>query len=309
MLLLGRILESAGHHQAAALRYIQVVRSRGCDDDTIDVYERLGEIYVAAGEERAARKLLTAVVEHDPARAGATAALARIGGPLEGRLSQAPPIAAAAPRGAAPGPAGAAPAATPIVGEPAPLRLGVDLGGVRPLVLPAPPGGGTTSGPQVTTVNRGVDQMRRLPLFAELNLDELRALESLSVRAAFAAGSILIEQDRTAESLFMILSGKVDVLRVDAAGAETLLGEFGYGASLGEVTLVDEGPTSARVRAKSDVIALRWALPQLRRHLAVHEAAALRLLRVISRTLSVRLRETTRLATLGPIIENGPPRA
>jgi CRP-like cAMP-binding protein len=66
-----------------------------------------------------------------------------------------------------------------------------------------------------------------------------------------------------------------------------------------ETTLVDEGPTSARVEAIADVVAFAWPLDRLRRHLATHEGTALRVLRVISRTLSVRLREANRLVAKG----------
>jgi len=79
-------------------------------------------------------------------------------------------------------------------------------------------------------------------------------------------------------------------------GRATVLGELGYGASLGEMALVDDGPTSARVEAVSEVVAYGWPLERLRRHLATNEGTALRLLKVISRTLSVRLRETNRIA-------------
>jgi hypothetical protein len=49
----------------------------------------------------------------------------------------------------------------------------------------------------------------------------------------------------------------------------------------------------------ADVVAFAWPLDRLRRHLATHEGTALRVLRVISRTLSVRLRETNRLVAKG----------
>ena len=71
----------------------------------------------------------------------------------------------------------------------------------------------------------------------------------------------------------------------------------GFGAALGEMALVDEGPTSARVRARTPVVAFAWPIDALRRHLAADERTALRVLRVLSRTLSVRLRETNRRVT------------
>ena len=171
-------------------------------------------------------------------------------------------------------------------------------GGVRPLVLPAPTLGAEAGGAagKLTAMNADVDLLRELPLFAELSLDELRALQSLGQRCKLAPGELLIEQNREGEHLFVMLSGKVRVVHFAESGAATVLGELGYGAALGDMALVDSGPTSARVEALAPSEAYVWPLAQLRPYLASHEGTALRILKVISRTLSVRLRETNRRA-------------
>ncbi len=275
--LLGRILELAGQRDVAAARYIEVVKSRPLDQVSIDVYERLGEIYAASGHEGPARKLLSAVLKLNPGRERALKALASLGGP-----------ASVSPRSLALPAAGMAPAS-----QAAPLALGgAGTDEVRPLVLP----GGPSPAPaaSVTVVNEDVDALRQLPLLAELSLGELRALCAIGVRRKWAPGAILIEQDRDATDLVVVLAGHVIVCLVTAS-AEAPLVELGYGACLGEMALVDEGPTSARVRAKTEVTGFRWPMERLRGHLKANEGTALRLLRVISRTLSVRLRETNRL--------------
>jgi CRP-like cAMP-binding protein len=154
-------------------------------------------------------------------------------------------------------------------------------------VLPPPPAD------TVTAVRKDVDVLRNLPLFSEMSLDELRAIHQIAERCTFSPGEVLIEQDWPASNVLVILSGTVIVSQASAAG-EAVLAELGTGASVGEMALVDEGPTSARVRAKTSVSAFRWPMDRLRSHLNTHERTALSLLKVISRTLSVRLRETNR---------------
>lgn len=299
MLLLGRILEHAGHRDTAATHYIRAIKACPLDASSIEVYERLGEIYVAVGETQAARKLFEAACKFDPQREKPRAALAALG--------ITPPAAAAPAPSKAPSPPPAqqsrapAPQVSAVPVPPAPSISAAPAGPsslLRPLLLPPPPGAPAEAASEgkITAVNQDVDVLRQIPLLSELALDELRALQSFGARTSFSAGEIMIEQGCEGVRMLLVLSGKVRISHLDEAGKATVLGELGYGASLGEMALVDDGPTSARVEAVGEVVAYGWPLERLRRHLATNEGTALRLLKVISRTLSVRLRETNRIA-------------
>jgi len=301
-LLLGRILEHAGHREAACAQYIQVVKACPIDAVVADIYERLAAIYVVVGEAPAAAKLYNAVLKFDPTRKKASEALTALGAPRVSALPPQPSLQqpGATTRAGTPGPAAPVPAAAP---APAIFSAHETPGasGVKPLVLPTPPSAAAKAesvGGSMTAVNVDVEALRNLPLFSELSLDELRALQSLGARKKFASSTILIEQGQEGAGLFVILSGKVRVLHLDDAGAATQLGELGFGASVGEMALVDEGPTSARVQAVSEGEAFVWPMDRMRKHLGTHEGTALRILKVVSRTLSVRLRETNRRAAV-----------
>ena len=95
--LFGRLLEHAKHADAAMERYIEIVKSTPCNDETLPIYERLGRMYADQGEERAARKLLTAVVQREPTRKEAREALENLG-----RGTQNPSEALDAPFGGEP---------------------------------------------------------------------------------------------------------------------------------------------------------------------------------------------------------------
>jgi len=299
MLLLGRILEHAGHRDTAATHYIRAIKACPLDASSIEVYERLGEIYVAVGETQAARKLFEAACKFDPQREKPRAALAALGVTPPAATAPAPSKAPSPPpaqQSHAPAPhvsnAPVPPAPSISVAPAGPSSL------LRPLLLPPPPGAPASEDSQgmITAVNQDVDVLRQIPLLSELALDELRALQAFGERKTFAPGQTMIEQGCEGAHMLLVLSGKVRISHVDDDGRATVLGELGYGASLGEMALVDDGPTSARVEAVSEVVAYGWPLERLRRHLATNEGTALRLLKVISRTLSVRLRETNRIA-------------
>ncbi len=277
VLLLGRIFEHAGHRDVAVARYLEVAKAGPPTRDNVGVFERLGELYAQAGEVKAARKLLRAVLAIDPTRERAAQGLASL--PPE------PPGAAHASMPPKPGaPLAVAPLVLP------PLTAMRAPAGAAPAVAG---GRGMTS---LTAVHEDVDTLRQLPLFADLSLDELRTLHALGHRRAYAAGALLIEQGQAAEHVIVLLAGSVQV-SARGAGPEVALAELGYGAALGEMALVDEGPASARVRARTDVTAFVWPIDGLRRHLASDERTALRVLKVISRTISVRLREANRRLT------------
>lgn len=251
MLLLGRILEYTGHVDAATARYLEVVHARPLDASTVDIHERLIDLYVASGNEREARRFINSVIRHDPSRQKAPRAL----GLLLGKgSSEATMRSASTPRPVDP------PASTGVI--------------------------------SVTAVHPIIDALRQLPLLTELSLGELRALHALGEQCHYEQDETLIEPDQEGKYLIVLLSGAVQVARVDG-GRETPLAELRYGACVGEMALIDQGPTSARVRALRAVDAFRWPIERLRQHLASEEHTALSLLRVMSRTLSVRLRETS----------------
>jgi tetratricopeptide (TPR) repeat protein len=258
MQLLGRILEYTGYRDAAAARYLEVVNSRPLDQTTVDIHERLIELYVIAGNANDARRLINRVLTFAPSRPRAARAL----GQLLGKGSTEATLRSPGPQHS----------------DSAPPRSTADQ--------PASSGQIGT----ITAVHPTVDSLRKLPLLAELSLDELRSLHALGERCTFSAGQTIIEADTDGAHFVVLLAGSVEVLRPSPQGA-IHLAELRYGACLGEMALVDEGPTSAHVRALTDVTAFRWPIDVIRKHLLGDERTALRMLRVMSRTLSVRLRE------------------
>jgi len=93
-------------------------------------------------------------------------------------------------------------------------------------------------------------------------------------------------------ALYVIRSGTVSVQRVNNGKAKEVA-VLGEGDHLGEMSLVDESPTSARVVAKGTVVAFEVARDHFLRFMEANEKFAVRVLRVFVKTLCQRLRETT----------------
>jgi len=149
------------------------------------------------------------------------------------------------------------------------------------------------AGSQVVSVMDGFEFLRGTPLFEELSLAELKAFYNVSEIRNFKEGDIIIEQGEPGKALYIIKKGSVWVQRV--AGDEvTNIVELSPGVHVGEMSLVDDGPTSARVAAaQDDTEAFEITREKFFELLRASDRTALKLYRVFVDTLSKRLRETT----------------
>ncbi|NMB77247.1 MAG: cyclic nucleotide-binding domain-containing protein [Myxococcales bacterium] len=161
--------------------------------------------------------------------------------------------------------------------------------------VPAPevPAGEEEEGEaQIVGVMEGFDFLQKIPLFADMPLAEMKAFYNICEERVFQDGERLIEQDRPGMALYVLREGTVEVQRVD--GEKTVpVATLKAGDHVGEMALVDEAPTSARVVAQGTVRTFEISRDRFLRFLQSNEKFAVRVLRVFVRTLCQRLRETT----------------
>jgi len=75
---------------------------------------------------------------------------------------------------------------------------------------------------------------------------ELKALSERAIMRAFAKNTVIVSEGDRADSLYIVLSGRVRAYVSDDQGKEMFLSEAGKGEYFGEMAL-DEGPRSASV--------------------------------------------------------------
>ncbi|HUT78576.1 MAG TPA: cyclic nucleotide-binding domain-containing protein [Polyangia bacterium] len=275
--LLGRFFEKTGNDEQALQRYAEAVRGRPLDENTAEIHHRLAGLLARGGRMEQAARLWTAVLGAVADHPGARQGLA-----LLGAATREPPALPAAP------------AATPSAAAAAPASSGA---GFPPLILPGDPQAPAAppAAPRGVVAVRGdFDVLRSLPVFAALSLDELRSLHTLADRQSFDPGAVLIEEGEPGRNLFVLVAGEVKVEVDGGAGALLEVARLGTGASLGEMALVDSGPTSARVTATEPTVAFGFPLDRLAAHLETEPRAGFKVLLVLGRILSSRLRETNR---------------
>jgi len=136
------------------------------------------------------------------------------------------------------------------------------------------------------TVRREV--LGHSPLFRDMSNYQIRKAILISRRQHFAPGELLIEQGTLGRSMFLVLSGEVEVVRHDGDQSHQLAVR-GAGEVFGEVGYVREIERTADVRAVSAVEALRFDYERMRHDLRYFPRIVARLNFNISRILGERL--------------------
>lgn len=137
----------------------------------------------------------------------------------------------------------------------------------------------------------GYDALKALPIFEGLSLDEMKLFYTVCESVFFQQGEVLIEQGHPGEGLIIIREGNCIVSKVEQGGHETTLATLGPGKYVGEMSLIDDAPTSARVRAQGNVKALRIRKERFEQLMFANDRIALRVYRTFVKTLSDRLRQ------------------
>jgi CRP/FNR family transcriptional regulator, cyclic AMP receptor protein len=103
-----------------------------------------------------------------------------------------------------------------------------------------------------------LDLIRRIPIFAMLSEAEAALLSQNANKQRFKRGENLLTQGERTDALFIVLTGKARVVVMDHRQREVILSDLQPGECVGEMSLIDNEPHSATVRADTvcDVLVL-----------------------------------------------------
>jgi CRP/FNR family transcriptional regulator, cyclic AMP receptor protein len=133
-----------------------------------------------------------------------------------------------------------------------------------------------------------------MPIFGALAGETLAFLVDQSRIRQVARGNDFFREGEPAESLYVLESGRVEVVRT-WQGVERVVNALGKGDCFGEMALLDLGPRSASVRAIEDCTAIELRADDLYR-LYEHDVAQFALVQMnLAREVSRRLRRTDEL--------------
>ena len=103
-----------------------------------------------------------------------------------------------------------------------------------------------------------LDLIRRVPLFSTLTQAQAEAVADSVVKRRFKRGECIVEQGKKSNCLAIVLTGRARVVTTDTRGREVILATMNPGEYVGELSLIDNQPHSATVKAEvqTDVLIL-----------------------------------------------------
>ena len=137
------------------------------------------------------------------------------------------------------------------------------------------------------TQDRRAELLAGCPLFKGIDADGLAKLAALATPVDFPAGHVIARQGEIGTGFFVIVSGRVRVVRDGAVVARLGPGEF-----FGELSVLDQMPRNATVAADEPTSCLALASWDFDTVLLEEPALTLAILRGVAR----RLREVTESA-------------
>jgi CRP-like cAMP-binding protein len=103
-----------------------------------------------------------------------------------------------------------------------------------------------------------LELIRRVPLFSTLTPAQAEGVAAAVTKRRFKRAENIVEQGKKSNFLAILLTGRARVMTADDRGREVILATLNPGDYLGEMSLIDNQPHSATVRAEiqTDVLIL-----------------------------------------------------
>ncbi|MET4578931.1 Crp/Fnr family transcriptional regulator [Ottowia thiooxydans] len=140
------------------------------------------------------------------------------------------------------------------------------------------------------TMLSSLDLIRRVPLFSMLTDAQAASVADAVVKRRFKRGETIVEQGKKSNALFILLNGRARVITADGRGREVILATLAPGDHIGEMSLIDNEPHSATVRAEVQTDVLMLGRLEFARCLPENSSMAY----AIMRGLVQRLRQADR---------------
>jgi CRP/FNR family cyclic AMP-dependent transcriptional regulator len=139
-----------------------------------------------------------------------------------------------------------------------------------------------------STTSQRADLLSRVPLFAGLSRRHVKRLAEAATDARYRPGTTMVLEGKSGDTFFVIVDGEADVLR-----GVRRVARLGPGDFFGEIALLDGGPRTATVEARTPVLAMRLGRATFNQMLKVEPKVGVKILDEVAH----RIREREKLLT------------
>jgi len=136
-------------------------------------------------------------------------------------------------------------------------------------------------------------------LFRELAEEQRKTLIASCERMEFDPGATIFQKGDSAEFLYVVEKGKVDIV-ISSEGEEIVLASFAGGSFFGELGVFDQQPRNATARANEAVSLVGVPAKAVARLIEQHPTAARHFLRVVTQRLRAADEMLSRLKIRNP---------
>ncbi len=130
-----------------------------------------------------------------------------------------------------------------------------------------------------------VELLRSVPLFSDLEQDELESFSQVAVQRSFPAGTRVFHEGDTSDACYIVSSGSFRVTREHSDGRAITLATLGPGEVFGELAMLDRDVRSASAEALEDGELLALPASEVRALLARHPEISVKLVAALVRRL------------------------
>jgi len=130
-----------------------------------------------------------------------------------------------------------------------------------------------------------IESLRAIPMFSGVSEDALESIASLMIERGFPKNKTIVEEGAPGDYMYIIVEGRVKVTKLSGDGREKILELLDVGDFFGEMSLFDEAPRSASVKAMAEVRILALARNDFLRLLSRSPDLALSVIQELTRRL------------------------
>ena len=148
-----------------------------------------------------------------------------------------------------------------------------------------------------------LEEVRRVPLFADLSEVDLERLYQMAETISIHSGELVFEEGSPGDALYVVLDGELEVTK-RRGGQDVVLAVRGVGEFIGEMSLLEQAPRSASVRALRESRLLVISQAAFQTLLSCSPSAHLTILRTVTsrlRSTESMLVQSEKMAALGTL--------
>ena len=125
-----------------------------------------------------------------------------------------------------------------------------------------------------------------VPLFATLDTATLERMSAFAFRRTFTAGERIVEEGRTANGLFVVVHGRVDIVKGIDGPTPDVVATLGDGEPIGEMEILAGWPRTASAIACEETEAVGMDSWVFLDYLREEPRLAMRLLQIMAKRLA-----------------------